>query len=692
MKRYGWMALLACAGMMFGAAGCSDDDSQQNNNNLNNTDGGVADSGTDADTPDGATPDAGPATGCTGTSPMNPQPMGACCNVNEDCIDGFCLSGYCTNAQCEEDADCEPTVAGPFPEGTPMTCNKLPFTGFIEVCVPGSAQPCGGASDSACPAGESCVIAWDETATNQSTDAMRGLCLTKMAGNSNLADGAQCDETADLYDYQCEAPGTILSSCLSRRCTTACDPDNATNTCPNGLECMGPLAFDVNGVLSGGGLCMGKRCGYVEATGDPDVDVQIPGIDSECGSGEVCVPSFTTGAAGDTLEFRCQPTVTGYGDPGDACEQAPKFGQFCNHGNLCLQQSPTFNAAGTPCEDDEDCTANEVCKEGSFGGRCVDKPDPGFCTKGCRTDDDCTNMGGVAYCTELSQDLPNGETGFLTACYPAAELLDASAVPCSDEGDCDADAGEGCLILSFHSQALFCGNSVDQDSTGVDCTTGGIGVCQAGQACVKNEDTGVSRCTDLLENGEACDPDADTCRNGWCVDSEFGTEDNSTPTNTFCSGVCQTTADCGPNQVCTNVLLAENDPAVDTDNVVVGLCQTQMVRSGTGCDASGTCTTATTGDTCNTTTHRCYDSGAAWGDPCAADYDCPDGGFCDTDVTGGMCYLPGCDPAVANSCGAGYTCSDENVVGVCLEECTTTANCSRQSDGFTCVNNACVAP
>ena len=66
------------------------------------------------------------------------------------------------------------------------------------------------------------------------------------------------------------------------------------------------------------------------------MDVQIPGLDSECPTGEVCVPSFVTGDEGDTYEFRCQPTVTGYGDPGDVCEQAEKYEQHCQHGSLCL--------------------------------------------------------------------------------------------------------------------------------------------------------------------------------------------------------------------------------------------------------------------------------------------------------------------------------------------------------------------
>jgi hypothetical protein len=693
------MVALACSiGVLLAAAGCSDDDSQQNNNdNLNNaTDASVPDAeAPDAETPDAETPDAGEATGCTGDAPDAPQPMGACCTTDEDCIDRFCLAGYCTTTQCEDDNDCDPTVPGPFPGGVSMLCNSTPIPDYIATCQPGSLQPCGAAGDAACPAGEACVLMWNESATTPQGEAFRGHCMTQMAGNNNLATGEQCDEHADPFHYQCETPGWIFSSCSGRRCTEACDPDNATNTCPANMECVGPLAVRGLGttVLSGGGLCGGALCGYIEATGDPEVDVQIPGIDAECPSGEVCVPSFVTGVDGDTLEFRCEPEVTGYGNPGDACEQSAKFAEFCNHDMLCLQAQADWSASGTLCTVDEDCPANEVCVDREhFPSRCSPKPDPGFCSQGCRTDADCQTD---AYCMELDQELPNGESAFLTACYPESELFETVPTPCTTEADCDAGVGEGCLMLSFHSDTLICGTAVAQDATGVDCSTGGVAACQAGEACVEDEDAGTFLCTAIKEKGEACDPEAqeNRCRNGWCIDIEFGTDEGGSPTNTYCSGFCLTSADCGPQQVCANVLFAENDPAVETDDVKVGMCRTQHVRTGTGCQSAADCTGAGTGDSCNTTTGRCYTAGASWGDTCADASDCPLGGFCDTDVPNGLCYLPGCDPATGNAdCGGGNTaCSAESLVGICLADCATSADC-RQADGFTCVSGACVAP
>ncbi len=692
------VAALACsAGLLLVAGGCSDDDSQQNNNdNLNNAfDATVPDAETpDAETPDAQTPDAGEATGCTGEAPEEPQPMGACCTADEDCLDGFCLAGYCTTRQCTGDNDCDPTIPGPWPGGIAMGCNSVPFGDYIATCLPGSLQPCGEASDSPCPAGEACVLTWNDAATTPAGETFRGHCVTQMAGNNNLAAGQQCDDHADPYEYQCEAPGWLFGSCLARRCTEACDPDNATNTCPTDMECSGPLAVSTGtSVLSGGGMCAGALCGYIEATGDPELDVQIPGVDNECPSGQVCSPFMFTGVDGDTFEFRCEPEVAGYGNPGDACEQSEKFGQHCNHGTLCLQPQAQWTANGDPCVADVDCPTNEVCvQRDNFPSRCAPKPDPGFCAQGCRTDGDCQTG---AYCVELDQDFPNGETAFLTVCYPGSELFETSPTPCTTDANCDAGAGEGCLLLSFHSDTRICDTAVAQDATGVDCSTNGVGDCQSGEACVEVADASTFRCTAIKENGEACDPEAqeNRCRNGFCFDIDFGSEQGGSPTNTYCSGFCLTSADCGPQQVCANVLFAENDPNLDTDDVAVGLCRTQHVRTGTGCQSAADCTGASTGDSCDTTTGRCYTAAASWGDTCAEAADCPQGGFCDTDVPGGLCYLPGCDPANGNTdCGGGAAaCSDESLVGTCLASCASSADC-RQGDGFSCVDGACVVP
>lgn len=690
-----------CLVLSMGAAGCSDDDNQGTNNN-NTIDASLTDAETlpDGDTQDGqaidgGAQDSGPAQGCTDDPPAEPQAMGGCCTADEDCTDGYCLGGWCTLGACQEDTDCEPTAPGPFVTGTSMMCNTNDV-GFLSFCAPGSLAPCGAQGDPDCPASEICVLGWNEQAQSLAEIAISGVCVARMGGAGVSSAGEACDEYADGFYYQCEVPGFIMGSCVLRRCTTACDPTNPQNTCPSGTECAGPLALDTgSGTILASGMCVGPSCGIMEFTGDSENDLVIPGSDSACPSGQVCSAGFVTGQDGDTLEMRCVPENLSYGAVGDSCEHAEKFQSFCSNYGLCLQTAPVYNSANPICHNDEECAANEVCAESSsqyLPSRCAPKPDPGFCTSMCRTDADCASYPNeTAYCLELSAgSLPNGQDSFIAVCYPESELFETPPVSCATDADCNMDEGEGCVILSFHSQARICSVLVSVDPAGADCTVGGVGVCQAGEACI-DDGAGVFHCTAVSEKGEACVPADAECRAGFCVDSEFDTEDGGNPTNTYCSAACVTSDDCASTQVCENVKLAENDPADENDDVVVGLCRTRMVRTGPGCPTNP----CTGGKLCDDITGQCYNPTALWGGLCIDDSDCGQNGICDTSVANGICYLPGCDPANGNAdCGGGDTaCSQNNVVGVCLEACASDASCTRNStDGHVCNNGACEAP
>ena len=218
-----------------------------------------------------------------------------------------------------------------------MNCNLNDLDGIVDSCMPGSMQYCGGDGVSPCPAGEICVLAINDQTTDQTQNAQRGFCMTMLDQPGVIATGDRCDENADPYWYQCEAPSVFTAACLGRRCTMACDPANPNDLCPAGMQCSGPVAFDVNGLFVGGGMCMGQVCGSLQFTGDPENDVQIPGRDSECPTGQVCATGFTLGQNGDTFEMNCAPEDTSKGAVGDACEHAEKFDQFCSNLGLCFQ-------------------------------------------------------------------------------------------------------------------------------------------------------------------------------------------------------------------------------------------------------------------------------------------------------------------------------------------------------------------
>ena len=79
------------------------------------------------------------------------------------------------------------------------------------------------------------------------------------------------------------------------------------------------------------------------------------------------------------------------------------------------------------------------------------------------------------------------------------------------------------------------------------------------------------------------------------------------------------------------------------------------------------------------------DEAAPLGASCGADADCTSG-FCITsgDFPGGVC---------TEACGEEGPCPDgfacvSNSSGICLEVCTTTADCSRASDGWVCAEQS----
>jgi hypothetical protein len=682
-------------------AACGDDDGGSNNVTNQNDAAVQADAAPDAAVQADAAPDAAPDAaflGCHGDPVTEPGGFGACCNANQDCDSDRCVLGWCSTTGCEDDADCTDTVAGLFPAGTDAGCVDLAVGNYRSFCAPGSLQLCGSAGDAPCPAGESCVLGWNPGNTSNA-DALRGVCLTSKQQEGVGATGDLCrDLDTDLpWEYRCEALGLLVGGCIERRCTEVCDYTDP-DACPAGMECVGPVSLrtGTSVPLSGAGICGGTLCGRLQFTADGEGDVRIPGDPAGCPTGEICsFFPFSTGVAGDTFELRCIPSEPTAGATGEACEQAAKLNLPCDNTLLCIQASPVYTSAGALCAADEDCAAAEVCVAPPSIGprRCAAKPDPGVCTHPCRTDADCPDLeGSPSTCFRFAMSTATGHEGYITGCLPWTRITGGDPpVFCDTNDDCDVGAGEGCVVTTYQSDQKVCLPHLTQDAGGVDCSANGATDCQANEACVEDADSGTFRCTRYQSFGDPCDPTAPhACLGGSCLDIDFAQDDDGTPTNTYCHGWCLTDADCGVGAVCDELLLAENDPATPADDVRLTHCRPMHVRSGAGCTVPGDCAT---GDGCDVSTGRCYTTTAAWGDPCIDHADCPAYGLCDGSVPGGLCYRPGCDPAAGNAgCDGTGACSDALLSDRCLEACTSTNDCSRSGEGFTCVQGACLAP
>jgi hypothetical protein len=350
----------------------------------------------------------------------------------------------------------------------------------------------------------------------------------------------------------------------------------------------------------------------------------------------------------------------GYGGTGTSGADS-----LCNQGRACVATTPAPSgdalqltcvapaagavAYGMPCATGAASTAR--CADDSL---CIEAPDaPGapFCSALCRVDADCA---AGSYCLEYrSAPLPAGSYALVGMCTPRAKI---AAPSCASEADCPA--GQGCVRAGDRS---------------------GLMVCKPGG-------------TKSL--GEACAAAAD-CRSGECYDRDFGT--NVGPNRTFCSGVCARNSDCGSDQLCVRVVIANNGtPDEPLDDVVVGYCRALYApNSGVACHADPDCVQrGQGGDTCDTTYGICYRQAAVIGGACASDDGCGLGQVCQTGprYAGGACLMDGCDPAATSgrdACpGATATCgqrASDAPLHRCYEGCTRTADCSRNaSDGYFC--------
>jgi hypothetical protein len=247
--------------------------------------------------------------------------------------------------------------------------------------------------------------------------------------------------------------------------------------------------------------------------------------------------------------------------------------------------------------------------------------------------------------------LPNGSYVNLGFCTPKAKIGGAI---CAREADCPA--GQGCVSYGARTNLLAC-KAGGPKSLGEKCTR------------------------------------ATECRSGQCFDREFHAEANQS----FCSGACGKSSDCGADQRCARVVLSNNNtPADPRDDLVAGLCQSLFVPiAADGCKTDADCTAvANGGDTCSKKYGLCYTAGAASGAACTTDQSCELGALCMTGgrFRGGYCQTLGCAPGAAagsvDSCpGAHSTCiqrGSEAPLYACYEGCAKTAECSRVAESYAC--------
>jgi len=294
---------------------------------------------------------------------------------------------------------------------------------------------------------------------------------------------------------------------------------------------------------------------------------------------------------------------------------------------------------GFPCNDEDDCTTNDVCKNGVCVGTPLNCDDSNPCTE-----DECAPVVGCVH-KPLSRVSCDDGNACTTNDVCDDGICTGTPVDCNDWNYCtldDCDPKSGCTHKPLNGIRCDDGNACTLNDACTDgkCTGAPLN-CDDGNPCTKDVCDQIAGCTHQLLNDVPCDDgNACTmntmCKNGICT---------GTPVNCDDGNLC--TADgCDPKTGCIH------KPA-----------------NGLSCDDHNSCTTQDicTNGVCTGRPVSCDD-----GNPCTKDECDPISGCIHTPLTGVSCDN-------GNACTSGNVCKD----GVCAG---TPINCS---DGNLCTDDSC---
>jgi hypothetical protein len=490
-------------------------------------------------------------TGCLSTPNSAICNDGNVCTTADICTTGECLGGpalncddnnLCTGTEsCDPQTGCttgQPLVCdnnnvcdgseGCHPEtgcivGIPMGCDDGNICNGEESCDP--LLGCKAGIPLQCPPGDNCTIAGScdpdkgcvggqpidcddhNPCTADSCNPDSG-CVY---GANDIAcdDSNACTLNDQCVDSKCKGTGGLLSCNDANPCTTdSCDPEVGCLHILNEQPCNDQDVCTINDhchlgeCIGGGQLACSDSNPCTADSCHPDNGCQfLPADDGDCDDGTECT-------LGDhCVNGLCVPT--GFLDCTDAnfctddsCDD--KLGCFYPHNSL-------------PCDDDNACTANDICGGGVCAG-----PDPVVCNDGnlC-TDDSCSSISGCVFA--------DNEAGCddKDLCTPIDKCtggvcVGTGEVSCDDQELCTDDSCEpdkGCVNSS---------NVLDCDDSNA-CTLNdvcGDGICQPGadslacddsEFCTEDTCDEVQGClfTPLADNTD-CD-NGKTCQNGVCM-------------------------------------------------------------------------------------------------------------------------------------------------------------------------------
>lgn len=381
------------------------------------------------------------------------------CSGDGDCPPGqYCFEGNCSRLDCVDASDCGDAWA-------------------FE-CVAGRCAPVPCEIDADCPDRRRCV------------DGLCGGGGAPCTLHEECEDGVWCNGDERCDDGACaaglppdcglELAPCEVAVCLEESRTCRAEPADDGSPCEDGDPCTGP------------DTCTSQVC-----TGGGDACAD----DLACTPGD-CIPGV--GCVVDPGACAIDGACWSDGDeqPGNPC-------MICDPRVDPLAWSPGL---AVPCDDGDDCTADDSCAAGVCGGRAYDCPDEGLAC----TEDLCDGLGGCLHrpaagsCLIDGACFAPGESNPLEPCEacdpgiaPTAWTPDDSGVPLDDGIACTrgacvggqgvhtaddalcAGAGEVCAVCAGGcavppNLTIDCGVDATQPGAAHACTiTGAAAACLA---------------------------------------------------------------------------------------------------------------------------------------------------------------------------------------------------------------------
>ncbi|HEY2901845.1 MAG TPA: hypothetical protein VGL59_14780 [Polyangia bacterium] len=663
-----------------------------------------------------------------------PKQPGQTCGANSECASNFCVDGVCCDQACTGACrSCNlPSSKGRctnLPDGSADSRNMCKDTGAASCktdgrCDGGGAcrryktgTPCANEScsgnvytpGSTCDNNGNCAAPMSRSCApfacngNKCFDACTqdGNCVPPNVCNGNSCGkkmpGASCNNNMECLSNFC-AQGVCCGTACAGPCKS-CALTNSQGTCtnvPTGQPDTTKTCVDQGGASCGtNGKCEGGGCQkYAAGTSckDPTCPANTTNFTprATCDGGGNCV----TPAASSCVPFKCGTA---------ACKATCAADADCSAGNVCTNGSCGLKPVGATCATNGECAgahcAQGVCCNSACNTACVS----------------CNQAGNVGMCKPLAANTSD------------SRCVDTGAPSCGTNGKCDGNgacqkyaAGIQCVPpscpagMSTKTLAKTC-NGTGACANGGTTTSCGNFLCNGTNDCIAN-----CRTTADCVVPNLCDPKNNLCGSqqpagGNCTNGTQCQTGLSCTDGVCCSSnSCGTCAACnvaGSRGTCTNIPAGTDEPhgACPAQNPLVcgqngkcngmGVCSN--VAAGMACGAA-----ACTGGTFNPR-GMCTGAGACTQNPvdchglvcdpttgckasCTMNSDCTGGLICNLD---GTCGAKKADGQPCNAAGNGSDCQHGHCVGgICCgsASCPTCQSCSTGTCAAVATDPGCI--